>query len=274
MPQTVYNLDNVVATPGQVVNQEAADIVGKYQASEALPPGRLVELNPADGKVRLYRGGQKIGVSMYKDARDPQYDETDEFVRILREGQIYVEFSGSAAVDRADANVKGSSTTATDRGKFTDSVPDATTGAEIFDGGRAKFASVDSTGTALPDASALTVALLEVDYTAENEIPGVPNDAPALAYVSNDAAPATLQNGATYDVPTTGAASTITLPAAAPDKTRVFFTADGTKNGHTLTYRDATGPTNLTTALVASKRHFVECVKLGGKWFANAYTSP
>lgn len=94
------------------------------------------------------------------------------------------------------------------------------------------------------------------------------------SYTSNDYAPASIIQDAVYDVPTTGAASTITLPAAAADGTRASFCADGTKNAHTVQYRDATGPTNLTTALTASKRHLVIVEKLGGKWFANAYVSP
>lgn len=94
------------------------------------------------------------------------------------------------------------------------------------------------------------------------------------AFTANDYAPATLEADAIYDVPTTGAASTVTLPAAAPDGTVVHFAADGTKNGHTVQYRDATGPTNLTTALTALKRHLVVCAKRDGKWVANAYVSP
>lgn len=94
------------------------------------------------------------------------------------------------------------------------------------------------------------------------------------SYTSNDYAPAGIIHGAVYDVPTTGAASTITLPAAAQDGTVAYWAADGTKNGHTVQYRDATGPTNLTTALTASKRHLIVVSKRGGKWFANAYVSP
>lgn len=94
------------------------------------------------------------------------------------------------------------------------------------------------------------------------------------AYASNDNIPAGIINGAIYDVPTTAAASTITLPVAAPDGTVATFVADGTKNGHTVQYRDATGPTNLTAALTASKRHMVIVAKRDGKWFANAMTSP
>jgi hypothetical protein len=96
----------------------------------------------------------------------------------------------------------------------------------------------------------------------------------AGSYTSNDYAPASVMHHAVYDVPTTAANSTITLPAAAPNGTCVFFAADGTKNGHTVQYRDETGPANLTTALTASKRHLVTCVKRGDKWFAAAYVSP
>jgi hypothetical protein len=98
---------------------------------------------------------------------------------------------------------------------------------------------------------------------------------PAVAsFTANDWAPASVVNGAIYDVPTTAAASTITLPAAASDGTLIYFAADGTKNGHTVQYRDGTGPVNLTTALTASKRHLVVAAKRGGLWFANAYVSP
>lgn len=96
----------------------------------------------------------------------------------------------------------------------------------------------------------------------------------AGAFAANDYAPTSIENDAVYAIPATAAASTVTLPAAAPDGTRAWFAADGTANAHTVQYRDATGPTNLTTALTASKRHLVVAQKLGGKWFANAYVSP
>lgn len=95
------------------------------------------------------------------------------------------------------------------------------------------------------------------------------------AFAAGDNAPADLVNGAIYDIPTTAANSTVTLPAAAGyDGIAVHFVADGTKNGHTVQYRDATGPVNLTTALTASKRHMVTARALGGLWFASAYISP
>lgn len=98
----------------------------------------------------------------------------------------------------------------------------------------------------------------------------------SIAFVANDyvLTAAACLHDSIIDVPLTGAASTVTLPAAAPDGTRISFAADGTKNGHTVQYRDATGPANLTTALTASKRHLVVCQKQAGAWFANAYVSP
>lgn len=98
----------------------------------------------------------------------------------------------------------------------------------------------------------------------------------AAAFAAGDLALAAsaVVHDAVYDVPATAANSTITLPAAVPDGTRITFVADGTKNGHTVTYRDATGPVALTAALTASKRHLVICHKVGGLWFANAAVSP
>lgn len=95
------------------------------------------------------------------------------------------------------------------------------------------------------------------------------------AFAANDlviaASPA---NDVILEIPTTAGASTVTLPAVAAEGTRLTFVADGTLNGHTVQYRDATGPANLTTALTASKRHAVICLYLNAKWRANAYISP
>lgn len=97
------------------------------------------------------------------------------------------------------------------------------------------------------------------------------------AFAANTITPAAaaLQHDALYEVPTTAAASTIVLPAASPIGTRLMFAADGTKNGHTVQYIDATGSVALTTALTASKRHLVIAEKLSATiWTANAYVSP
>ncbi len=97
----------------------------------------------------------------------------------------------------------------------------------------------------------------------------------APAYVSNEMiVPASAPSGVLIGIPTTTGASLVTLPAAPDDGDALTFFADGTANGHTVQYRDATGPVLLTTALTASKRHLVFCRALGGKWAANAYVSP
>lgn len=95
------------------------------------------------------------------------------------------------------------------------------------------------------------------------------------AFASNDLVIASSpQSGTIMDIPTTAAASTVTLPAAAAEGTVLTFVADGTKNGHTVQYRDATGPVNLTAALTASKRHLVRAVYLNTKWYADSGVSP
>lgn len=95
------------------------------------------------------------------------------------------------------------------------------------------------------------------------------------AFAANDLViGASPSSGSLYDIPATAAASTVTLPATATEGTELTFVADGTKNAHTVQYRDATGPVNLTTALTASKRHMVKAVFLNSKWNAIAYTSP
>jgi hypothetical protein len=138
----------------------------------------------------------------------------------------------------------------------------------------------DATVTGAPAAASDAGRVWAVDSTKGVLVEKIELARPLLAqpaagsFTAGDYAPTTVEHGAVYDVPTTAANSTLTLPAAALNGTEIWFAADGTKNGHTVQYRDATGPTNLTTALTASKRHLVACVKRGGKWFANAYVSP
>lgn len=90
------------------------------------------------------------------------------------------------------------------------------------------------------------------------------------AHVSNDVilTSAGAISGSVFDIATTAAATTVTLPAIAAEGTVLSFVADGTKNGHTVQYRDATGPVNLTAALTASKRHGVQFVYINGIWHA------
>lgn len=147
----------------------------------------------------------------------------------------------------------------------------------------------DQTVTKSPTSASIAGRVWDVDVSlgvAVERLAAVPAAVASLdglgaveaaldAFASNDTVVDDSPNSGTiYDVPTTGAASTVTLPATADEGTILYFVADGTKNGHTVTYRDATGPAALTTALTASKRHMVIATFLNGKWFANAYVSP
>jgi hypothetical protein len=147
----------------------------------------------------------------------------------------------------------------------------------------------DQTVTITPTAHSVAGRIWAVDATrgvAVERLQAVPADPATLgglgavetalaAFSSNNINVGNNPNsGSIHDVPTTGAASTITLPATAVEGTILYFVADGTKNGHTVQYRDATGPVNLTTALTASKRHLVIATFLNAIWNANAYVSP
>ncbi len=105
--------------------------------------------------------------------------------------------------------------------------------------------------------------------------PAVVGALPAFAAAAMAPAASALINGVTYDVPTTAANSTISLPAASPIGTTVHFAADGTKNGHTVQYLDATGAVALTAAFAASKRHRVTATKISATvWAVSGNASP
>lgn len=141
----------------------------------------------------------------------------------------------------------------------------------------------DSTGTSIAGRVWAVDATRGVAVERLTTIPASPaslvglelDDTDPGAFASNDLDIADNPNsGAVYEIPATAAASTVTLPATAVEGTILHFVADGTLNGHTVQYRDATGPTNLTTALTASKRHMVTAIFLNSKWRAQAYVSP
>lgn len=157
---------------------------------------------------------------------------------------------------------------------------DAGTAVVAADVGKLCFGLDDQTVTMDPANANATYRVWAVDATKGVAVQALEVFSPlasqpdAGAFAAGDYAPAEIVHGSINDVPMTAANSTLTLPAASADGTVAHFVADGTKNGHTVQYRDETGPANLTTALTASKRHMVTVSKLGGKWFANAYVSP
>ena len=105
--------------------------------------------------------------------------------------------------------------------------------------------------------------------------PGTPTllEGATLAFTAADIViPDYPVSGTVYEVPTSAANSTISLPANARDGTEITFIADGTKNGHTVTYRDVT--TAISAALTASKRHQARCVFLNTKWTVLTTVAP
>lgn len=272
--QTNYNLDRVAALPGQVVSQDC--VVGRYQAEESIPAGRVVELNPATSKLRLFRGtGKRVGISMYRDAKavtdsgDGSW-QTDDFVAVLREGEIYAEFTGTPGniTDLSDANACANDTTATNRGKLTDAGTTDAADAEVYEVAGLKYAGTPVASTN-SNGDAQTVVLLEVDMTARRD-----RLAPVtLAQAANDfAVPATARDGQLYEIGATAAASTVSLPASLPDGTVLYLFADGTKNGHTLTFRDVA--TAISAATTASKRVSAVAMKQAGKWAVTLTVAP
>lgn len=91
------------------------------------------------------------------------------------------------------------------------------------------------------------------------------------AFGAGDTAPAAIAHGAVYDIPTTAANSTISLPSAAayPDGVEATFIGDGTKNGHTITLRDVA--TAISAAATASKRLGAKVMTSGGKWVVTGW---
>lgn len=94
---------------------------------------------------------------------------------------------------------------------------------------------------------------------------------PVFAFTSNDYAPAQIVNGAVYSIPTTGAASTVSLPVATalPDGLYAYIYADGTANGHAVTLRD--GATGIRVAFTAAKPFLQKVIVYNGHWLAEGH---
>lgn len=253
--QTTYDLDLATALAGQIVSEEC--VLGRYEAGEAIAPGLMTELH-TDGKLRVYRGGKKAGIAVYKATKQDASYAIGEMVTVIREGTVWAACVGSAGADFTDVNFSFKDTTTADRGKATSASPSAASDAQVYDGGPCKFIG-----------SATGLALLDCDFGAENLSPGASST--VLSQAANDyAVPA--DNGAVYEINTTAANSTVSLPAASPDGTVCYIAADGTKNGHTLTFRDVT--TAISAATTASKRVAAVAMKVGGKWAVTLTVGP
>lgn len=134
--QSTYNTDPTIAIAGQLV--ERGEVVGRYQCSEDIPPGRFVELH-TDGKLRLPQGvgadiAKLVGCAIYRGAIEPNATgyKTGEYVPVLRRGKIWAELvSGATVADLVSASIYHSSTIATNRGKVGSAAEAGGAGVEI-----------------------------------------------------------------------------------------------------------------------------------------------
>lgn len=155
MPQTTYNLDPAAALPGLMV--EKGRMRGRLTNSEALPPGRLVEVNA--GQIRLPRGSAPnfLGAACYNSQIAPSVTvagigtplpggyASGDMVPVMRSGQVWLEYVGTAPAAESSVNVSASSTIATDRGKVTVAAPSATAGSEVAAVEGLRCVAVDTT---------------------------------------------------------------------------------------------------------------------------------
>jgi len=149
------------------------------------------------------------------------------------------------------------------------------TGLATVDAGGVLIASADDTIDDLAKGTAYQLLRMNAGATLPEWGAAMGGPVAALpAHAANDVIPPAIVSGGIYTIPALDAGSTITLPADALSGTYCWIIGDGTLNDQAVTVRDATGPTNLTTALTASKRLCVFCLKVGTAWYANAYVSP
>lgn len=151
--QTTYSTSRAKAVAGLMAGNPADNyVVSGYAAKEALEPGRLVVLDAATGQLKVPANTTGpltepvIGVVAFSPSNMQTAVPAAGFtypagslVPVLRKGRIWAQVSSTAEpTEMVEANVKHSSTTATDRGKFTTDATDATAGTEVADSG-AKF---------------------------------------------------------------------------------------------------------------------------------------
>jgi hypothetical protein len=166
MPQTSYSLDHAAAIAGQLVDRgDGSRMRGRYVASEALNFGRILELH-TDGKLRhpatagaagKLMGGCAYNASLPPTAAGVYGYQADDVVPVLRKGQMWVEYTGTAPTVEKKASVMSSSTVATHRGKVTGDAENATAGTEIYGLEGAHVVKVDT---------ALSLALVEFNLPA------------------------------------------------------------------------------------------------------------
>lgn len=151
--QQSYSYFTAFAVPGQLADL-AYNEIGSYLAAETINPGRAVEL-ASDGLsvqqpqqtgatfapvgvavlITAREGSGAVGITGY-GVGGPQYNLGDT-VPVLKRGAMYAEWKGTTQTAGGMPNVYHSSTTATDRGKFTDAATSTTAGSEVSNAGHA-----------------------------------------------------------------------------------------------------------------------------------------
>lgn len=138
MSQTVYNVDRTAALAGMLADSGDVDVVS-YPAGEDIESGRVVVLG-ANGTVGVPSATtltKVVGVAIYRPSVEQAIGggsagyKAGEMVSVLRKGRIWAQFTGGTQAALGAVNVHHSSTTATNRGKFTNSATSSTAGAEI-----------------------------------------------------------------------------------------------------------------------------------------------
>lgn len=246
-----------VAEPGAPTYRVSAVVEA---GTNTVAPGKLLVRGTADGQGQPVDSGDLLtdsnilGVVIYEDSREPSDYGDKRPVTALRQGVIYVAVSENvtAGLPATYGNVTGD---LDEWGVTTDAAHALVPGA--------RWAQTVSSGG---------IARLEVNFP----VPFLNNlldTAATFVYTSNDfAVPSNPVSGTLFDVATTGANSTISLPDTARNGTVLYFVADGTKNGHTVTYRDVT--TVISAAATASKRHLATAIHQSGVWAVQLTVAP
>lgn len=154
--QATFSMDPVIGLPGQVADATEAEIKA-FVAEEDILPGRLVEVNPATGRVRVPASttlGRVAGIACFMSFAPPGGWKAGQQIPVLRKGRIFTEFNGGTASPLLAANVNHSSTVATHRGKLTASATSVVAGSEISAVPAAVF---------VRDSGSATLGILEIN---------------------------------------------------------------------------------------------------------------
>lgn len=164
MPQTTYSLDLDRATAGQIVARYPGGMRGVHETSEDVDPGLLVEYH-SDGKLRKPAGTtltKCVGAIPYQATKQSApWTSSDGPAPVLRKGQVWLKYSGTAPTVESSVNVRHASddtnSEAQYRGTVTGSATSAVAGSEISAIEGAKCLDVDTS---------LGLALVELNFPA------------------------------------------------------------------------------------------------------------